>query len=227
MPIAARIYIYLMVGAAAVITAMAATGLQPDNPARLAAYLLLTAAASTLKVRLPKLTSSVTPGFLFVLLAVADLSLAETSLICLLAGLVQTLWKPNRKPIPVQVAFNAATITVCGALAHLTAHSLLPGTQVADGLGRVAVALVTLFFANITAISLVLCLVEGKPLSSLFRSVNYWAFPYYLAGTIIAVLLQYSVPLAPWAIVPQLPLVYLAHIYFGEYVARNRHQATA
>ena len=221
MPIRAKIYIYAMVVAAGVITALSATNLQTDNPIRLAAYLALTAVTSTLKIRLPKLTSSVTPGFLFVLLAVADFSLAETSLICLLAGLVQTLWRPKRKPAPIQVAFNAATITVSGALAHLAAHSLLPGSAAADGLGRVAAALVILFFANIAGVSIVLCLIESKSLSSMFRSVNYWAFPYYLAGTIIALVLQYSAPLGLWALAYQLPMVYFAHAYFREYVTRQ------
>ena len=221
MPIPAKLYIYAMLVAAGLITILSAAHLQTDNPMRLAAYLVLTAAASTLKIRLPKLVSSVTPGFLFVLLAIADCSLAETSLICLLAGLVQTLWNPKRKPAPIQAAFNAATITVSGALAHLIAHSVLPGSTAPDGLGRVAVALVILFFANITAVSIVLCLIESKPLASMFRSVNYWAFPYYLAGTAVALALQYSAPLGLWALAYQLPMVYFAHAYFREYVTRH------
>ena len=224
MPLIAQIYIYGMVSAAAITVALSATNLQLDNPVRLAAYLALTAAASTLKIRLPHMLSSITPGFLFVLLAVADFPLAETSLVSLVAGLVQTLWKPNRKPKAIQVAFNAATITVCAAVAHATAQSMLPGADPTQGLGRLAVALVTLFFLNVSAVSLVLCLIEGKPLSSIFRAVNYWAFPYYIAGTVIAVLFQYTVPFGGWALAQQLPAVYLVHLYFSESMSRNQRQ---
>lgn len=222
MGLPATIYIGAMVACAAAITAVSLASWPGEEPTRLIAYLLLAAAASTLKIRLPHLISSVTPGFLFVLLAIADLSLAATAMVCLLAGLVQTLWKPAHRPKPVQVAFNAAALTVCGALAHAMAHTAIPGTTSADSVGRVGVALVTLFFSNIIAVSTVIAFVQSTSLAGILRTANYWAFPYYVVGTAIALVIQYSVPLGLAVTLQQMPLVYLAHLFYSQYVARQQ-----
>lgn len=222
MGLPARIYIGAMVACAAAITSVSLISWQGEELTRLIAYLLMAAVASTLKIRLPQLVSSVTPGFLFVLLAIADLSLAATTLVCLLAGLVQTLWKPAHRPKTIQVAFNSAALTVCGAVAHAMAHTAIPGTTAADSVGRVAIALVTLFFANIIAVSTVIALVQSKSLAEILRTANYWAFPYYLVGTVIALVIQYSVPLGLAVTLQQMPLVYLAHLFYSQYVTRQQ-----
>ena len=52
--------------------------------------------------------------FLFVLLGVLELSLAETLVIGCTAALVQSLWKTKHRPEAVKVVFNVFSLTANG-----------------------------------------------------------------------------------------------------------------
>ena len=60
----------------------------PDLP-RYFSYLLLAVLASTLKVRLPLITGTISVNFLFILIGIADFTLAETITMGCAAILVQ------------------------------------------------------------------------------------------------------------------------------------------
>src|SRR5437867_25353 len=96
----------------------------PD-PMRYSGYLLLACLASTLKIKLPKISGNMSINFLFILIGVAELSVAETITLGCAAALVQCLWKPRKRPALVQVLFNIATLVVSIAISFHASHALV------------------------------------------------------------------------------------------------------
>ncbi|MFN7923908.1 MAG: hypothetical protein U0Q16_27650 [Bryobacteraceae bacterium] len=221
MPIQARIFVGSVITAGIVAGALSAAYWQSANPAQLGLFLLLAAVASAFKVRIPGMHGTITPGFVFVLLGATELSRPETVLLCMLAGLVQSTINTKTRPVPVQAAFNTANLALCGALAHLISHSVAGGEGTVTGLARLVIALVVLFFANVTAVSTVLCLVQSKPLSSIWQLANYWALPYYAAGTLVAVTLTQTILMGWTATLLVVPVLYLIHAYYSEMARRT------
>lgn len=220
MPLSARIYLCATISAGALVLSLSLWSLESADAARLAMFLLAATLASVLKIRLPGISGSITPGFVVVLLAVAELSLAGTVAVCTLSGLVQTLWMPKRRPQFIQVVFNTANLTVCGTAAHWLSHVLATGPSTSEVVARLASSLAILFALNVTSVSLVVCLIEGRPIASLLRLTNYWAFPYYMTGTAIAAVLLQSASLGIGVLLLELPLLYFMHLYYSFSVDR-------
>lgn len=223
MPLSAHIYLYATISAGAAVLALSLTLLDLADAARLAAFLAASALASAMRIRLPGVGGTVTPGFVVVLLSTAFLPLAGTALVCVLSGLVQTLCGRGRRP--VQVAFNAANLAVCGAVAHWLSHAVAPDPSASAVVARLAVSLVALFLCNVTSVSLVVCLVEGRPLASIWRLANYLAFPYYLTGTAVAAVMVQSSSLGMGALLLELPLLFLMHLHYSDSMASTFNSA--
>ena len=107
-----------MVTAGAIALVVAALDWQSQNPAQFISYLALAVVASTLKIRLPHVCGTLTPAFVLVLAAIAQLSLAETVLMAAVTGVVQVLWRPAVRPTLAQALFNPASLSLSAALAH-------------------------------------------------------------------------------------------------------------
>src|SRR3984893_4886414 len=135
---------------------------QFTDPLRYFGYLLLACLASILKIKLPKIRGTMSVNFLFILIGVAELSLTETITLGCIAALIQSFWKPRKRPAVIQVLFNISTLVVSVAVAFLVSHALVQGANL---LVLLVVAVCTYFLLNTGMISLVLSLTEGKPLS--------------------------------------------------------------
>src|SRR5690348_996639 len=78
-------------------------------------YLLLVLVAllgSTLKVRLPGMTGTISTNFVLVLVATALFSFAETVLLAAAAVAVQSLWRSRSRVKLVQLGFNSAALAI-------------------------------------------------------------------------------------------------------------------
>src|SRR6201988_2708228 len=93
---------------------------QPQDPVRFLCYLAVAILASGLKVQLPGIDGTMSVNFLFILLGVMEMSLAETLVIGCTATLVQSVWQLRGRLDPVKVLFN-----VCGMMANATALTYL------------------------------------------------------------------------------------------------------
>src|SRR5262245_17916071 len=130
------------------------------DPARYSLYLILGVFASTLKVRLPKIQGTISLQFLFVLLAVAQLTLCETLILGCLGTLMQSVWKARTRPRLVQVAFNIAALAISMVAAYIGSHAL---AQPSNLPALLASAACIYYAANAGLVSLVLSLVGGRP----------------------------------------------------------------
>src|SRR5260370_41850527 len=123
MPKNAKVYITLIItlGFALLAGCLVFRAEFPDLP-RYFSYLLLAVLASTMKVRLPGITGTISVNFLFILIGVADFTLAETLTMGCLAILMQCLWRSKSGPRLVQVAFNVAALAISIGAAYQVSH---------------------------------------------------------------------------------------------------------
>src|SRR5258707_1163943 len=164
MPSLAKAYIAMMAVVAAPVLSVVGYRWNPENFLRFLLFFALAMVASAMKIRLPGFKTTISTNFVFILIGIALLSFGETVLIGLGGALVQSLWKTQTRPKPVQVLFNAACLTVCTAAAFSTSHTI--STMLA--LNSMAVMMVlgasVYVVLNTGLVSLVISSAEGRPL---------------------------------------------------------------
>ncbi len=186
MPQKALIYGWIVVAIGIGTALGAALSWRTTNNFAFVVCLALAVLASTFKLKLPGLTGTMSPSFVFVLVAVGQLSWSETIVISAISALVQSIWKAKKRPSGLQLWFNAATLAIAGGLSHSVAHGLvLPG----EGMNHVlflAVAGMVLFIINTLLVSAILCLLNASSLQKVWQSVQTWSVPYYVAGGVLS-----------------------------------------
>src|SRR5437868_4402015 len=159
MSLKAKLYIALVVAVGTAILLLAGIS-DPRLPdlGRFLQFLVLAILASTFKIRLPGMQSSISLNFVLFIIGIAGLSLIETLIMAVAATVVQTLWRARTRPKPIQVLFNVAALVI-----SLFAGFVLTG-QVRNGRGHVPgliIAGVIFLVSNTWLVSLVLSFVKG------------------------------------------------------------------
>jgi hypothetical protein len=185
MPRTAKIYISLIVSSGAAVLLIAAGSWTSASLPQFATLLGFAGVSSTLKIRIPGLESTMSPNFIFLLLAMLCCSFSEVAAIALVAALVQSLWAAKR-PRLVQVAFSAAVLVLSATVAFQSAHLLLgSGSSISPIV--LAILAGTLYFPlNTVLVSAVIGLVEGRPSFEVARICYECVFPYFMGGLLFA-----------------------------------------
>lgn len=220
----ALIYARIVTALGVMIAASAAMLWQPRDTPVFLVSLALALLASTLKVKLPGLTGTISPGFVFLLVAVARLSWSQTVAIGGASALVQSLWRAKRRPASLQIGFNAATMAISGGLAYGVSHGMAQSGG--DPVLLLAVSGVVLLVANTLLVSAILCLLKDAPLSAVWRSLQPRAVPYYMAGGLLAGVWSRA-DLTGWGMALMAAVsVYLLGLCFRETAERFGHTNT-
>src|SRR5438128_6680208 len=125
MPSLAKAYIAMIAAVAATVLTVVSYRWNPENLGRFFLFFALALLASAMKIRLPGFKTTISTNFVFILIGIILFSFGETVLIGLGGALVQSLWKTQQRPKPVQVLFNGTCLTVCTAAAYWTSHTAL------------------------------------------------------------------------------------------------------
>ena len=226
LPAAARAYAVAVSGAGLALLAAAAFRWDAPNPGRLAAYLALVAAASTLKVRLPRITGTISLNFVLLLVAIAEMTLPEVVSLAAVAGVVQCVWKSKVRPTAIQVMFNPACLAVSAAAAYMAARWGMEAWLDHSLIGVLAAATLVLYGCNTLMVAVVLCLIERKPLWEAWQHCYFWSFPYYLVGSAAAGLMVGTCRAAGWepalVVLPVMALVFISYrLHVSQAVARQ------
>ena len=182
----AKLYIAIMTALAAVLLAVAASQWNPKNFGHFVVFFALAMVASAMKIRLPGFTTTISTNFVFILMGIALLSFGETVLIGLGGALVQSFWKTQQRPKPVQALFNAACLTVCTAAAFSGSHSVLAMLGLNSLAAMMVLGACVYVVLNTGLVSLVISLAEERPLREIWSSCYEWTFPYFLVGAAVA-----------------------------------------
>jgi hypothetical protein len=185
MPRTAKIFISMVLGAGAALVLMAAG---TWSSAILSQFLMLlgfAAVSSTFKLRIPGLESTMSPNFVFMLLAMLCCSFSEVVVIALVAALVQSLWAAKRARL-IQVAFSAAALVLSASAAFRLTYFFL-GSSAAHSPVVFAVLAGSIYLPlNTGLVSCVIGLVEGRSVMQVARSCYESVFPYFMGGIIFA-----------------------------------------
>ena len=173
--------------------------------------------AATLKVRLPGVQGSVSLGFVGSLVAIQELGFAEAVLIGTLVGVTQCLWKPTRRPLMVQIGFNAANVANSTAIAYVAYRGGIANDAGTGSAWLLLSAAALFYIVNTGTVAGVLCLLERKPIANMVEHSCLWSFSYYMAGAFLAIFMQSiaGLPLVPLVL---LPLLLIAHLIYRSYI---------
>src|SRR5713101_8260118 len=186
MPKPAKAYIAMIAALATAVLAVVASRWNPENLAHFVQFFALAMLASAMKIRLPGFKTTISINFVFILIGLALFSFGETVLIGLGGALVQSLWKTQSRPKPVQVLFNGACLTVCTAAAFWTSHDVLAMLGINSLAAMMVLGACVYVLMNTGLVSLVISLAEGRSLKDLWSSCYEWTFPYFLVGAAVA-----------------------------------------
>jgi diguanylate cyclase (GGDEF)-like protein/putative nucleotidyltransferase with HDIG domain len=198
MPIRAKVFVVLTAACGVALLAEAFLHWQCHDLLKFAGYLSMALLASTMKVRLPGMESTMSVHFLFVLLGVLDLSFPETLAIGCAAALMQSLWKAKRRPEGIKIVFNVFSMTAPAIFITYCAY------RYSSGLLRGSMPLVmlaaacTYFLANTVPLAVVISLAEGTTLRKTWSETYFWSLPYYLIGAAVVALIHYADRLIGW-----------------------------
>lgn len=123
LPIGAKAFIGLVIAAGMASLLQAAIHQSSKNIAEFICYLGIAILASRLRVTLPGITGTLSVNFLFILVAVAELSYSEALTLGAVSMLAQSI-HPNR-PSAIQLTFNVCAGSLSTALAYLVYLSLI------------------------------------------------------------------------------------------------------
>jgi diguanylate cyclase (GGDEF)-like protein/putative nucleotidyltransferase with HDIG domain len=203
-------------------------GFHIDHVAHFLVFFGITVGASGLKVRLPGLESTISVNFLFVLAAVAQLSLPEVLAAGVTGAVVQCHWRAQKRPTWLQTTFSASGGALALSAAYASYHwGLLDNADVGI-IGRLMTASMVLFLGNTGLIATVVALTENNSPWPVWKQSYAWCLPYYLAGAWLVAAMTYISQWLGWfaalAILPVTYIIYRSYrVYLGRLEAEKHH----
>lgn len=186
MPTAARVYVDWVIAVGLGIAAYASMHWNPQSLLQFSVFLALFIGAALLKGRIPGVTGTYSPVFVFVLLGSHMLSFAEVTFAAGIAGIVQCTFFVQRRPTNVQIAFNVANMMIGTACAFAFIHPEVPGLAGQPLLLLLILGAAVYYVVNTGLVAIVLTLVDSKPLREVCRRWSVGSLPYYVLGALIA-----------------------------------------
>ncbi|MFZ0759529.1 MAG: diguanylate cyclase [Candidatus Sulfotelmatobacter sp.] len=226
LPIGAKAFIGLVIAAGMASLLQAAIHQSSKNIAEFICYLGVAILASRLRVTLPGITGTLSVNFLFILVAIAELSYSEAITLGAVSMLAQSLF-PGR-PSSTQLTFNVCAGSLSTALAYLVYHNPLANEIIVSRPLVLCLAASTYFIVNAGSIGVVISFTEGKPLRQILVECYFWSFPYYLVGAGIAAAIGWFNHAFNWEasllFVPAIYLIYRSYrLYLGKLEDEKRH----
>jgi len=217
----AKLYIAIIAALAVAVLAVVVSRWNPENLGHFVGFFALAMVASAMKTRLPGFKTTISTNFVFILAGIALFSFGETVLIGFGGALVQSLWKTQQRPKPVQVLFNAACLTVCAAAAFWTSHAVLATLGLNSLAAMMVLGACVYVLMNTGLVSLVIALAEGRSLRELWCSCYEWTFPYFLVGAAVAGLASAAGHGTNWGVtLLVVPVIYFVYLYYRMHIIR-------
>jgi uncharacterized membrane protein len=162
------------------------------------AVLVLAAATSRMKVKLPGVNGNMSVNLPFLLTAVINLSAAEAVAITCVSTVVQCWPRKDAKFNPQQMTFNVSMMAFASCLASLIFHGTFHGILRGDSAGMqwssstlgLALATVTLFLGQTAPVAAIVAVSEGKAAGQIWWSLAHLSFPYYVVSAGVTTMVQ-------------------------------------
>jgi diguanylate cyclase (GGDEF)-like protein/putative nucleotidyltransferase with HDIG domain len=225
MSAAPRFFVAVVLVCGTTVLTYAVLHARSENPLKFLCYLVIALAASRLKVNLPGVAGTMSVNFLFLLLAVLELSLSEAMVLGCAAVVVQCL---GDRPIPLQVAFNVCSTALAIAATFIAYHYSLSLYPMGNPTTLLLLATCVYFVGNTVPLASVISLTECRSLRKIWSDCYFWSFPYYLVGAGVAGMMSWLHGFTDWQTsLLTLPVMYLIYrsyrLYFGKLEDEKRH----
>lgn len=184
-------------------------------------------AAARMKVKLPGLTGTMSVNLPFVLLAVAELNLAEALLVACASTAAQCWPKGGVKPIPVQMLFNVSSMASAVAIGWRVFHQGANGQPAwLSGALLLPLAVSGFFLMQTVPVSIVIALTDGELVRKIWTNIAQMTFPYYVLSAGVASMTITVHQHGGWPVsLLVLPVMYGTYhsyqMYFGREAAKN------
>ena len=200
------------------------------HPSIALAVLILAAATSRMKVKLPGINGNMSVNLPFLLTAVVSLSAAEAVVITCVSTAVQCWPRKNAKFNPQQMAFNLSMMAFASCLASLMFHAHWPGMQWSSSTLGLVLATATLFLGQTAPVAAIVAVSEGKAAGQIWWSLAHLSFPYYIVSAGVTTMVQAVSSHMGWglalAVFPVMYGVYRSYrTYFGAIAENLRAEA--
>jgi hypothetical protein len=188
---------------------------------RFACFMVLSMAASQMRVSLPGLNGNMSVNLPFMLLAAMELSMSQALLVALASVLVQCMPRNGKRMPAVQMIFNVSVIVNAIGAAYLVAQrATLLGTIPAKSLG-LACGAAAFFVMDTVPVAVILRLAENEPLFKTWRDIVLLTFPYFVLSAGVCSIAATAVIFVGWqiplAMFPVMGLTYASYRrYFGK-----------
>ncbi|HZT29136.1 MAG TPA: HD domain-containing phosphohydrolase [Bryobacteraceae bacterium] len=224
----AKTYIAMTALVGAFVLAGAVWGWQPGDALRGAFYLAGAVAASQLKVRVPGVTGTLSMNFLFVLIGVIELPLAETLALACAGMAAQFLWEDSGRPAVLRVVFHLSSVTLAAASAWAVFHSAWVSRLDHTLPVLLFFSTAAYFLVNTLSVSLMIALTENRRVGEVWRQGYLWTAPEHLVGAALAALFHAANAYLGWQMavltVPAAYLVYRSyHLYLHRLEEEKKH----
>jgi diguanylate cyclase (GGDEF)-like protein/putative nucleotidyltransferase with HDIG domain len=220
LPRDAALFLIAVTAAGLLIDALALWNWRGIGSERFLTYLAISCLAAGLKVRLPGIKGTMSVSFLFILMGIAQLTLAGALIIGVSGALIQSLWKAKECPRYHQIAFNVGAISASIAAAQWSYEQLSFGLE-EGSLLRLMTAAGVYFLFNTFLVASILGLVEDKPIAPLWKESYFWTFPYYLVGAFLAAAHALLAEYIGWqSALAVLPIAFVIYRSYSLYVSR-------
>jgi hypothetical protein len=214
----AQFFIALVILSGAAVLVDAVRHAQPVNQIRFVSFLLVSCLAARLKVKLPRLTGSMSVNLPFILVAAAEMSPSEAMAVACLSTFVQCLPRATQKFNTVQAIFNFGNMALAVAATRLMfGYPTLNNMIHSHGL-LLAMAAGGFFIANTVPVAIVIWLTEAKNVFTVWGNIFQLSFPYFVLSAGVAGLVLAASQQIGW----QVPLLVLP-IMLGVFHSYRRY----
>jgi putative nucleotidyltransferase with HDIG domain len=214
-------YIWLVSAAGAASLGYSLFHWQTQDWPRYIFYCAIALVASRMKVSLPGVTGTMSMNFLFVVLGIAELSLAETMVMGCLGMLVQSVVHTKHRPRPVQVTFSVASMACSIIASYFAYHTQLLSVRSLEHPMLLLAAAGVFFLTNTFSVALVIALTEDKRVWPVWRNSYFWSFPNYLVAAAVAWMISAVSHIVGWqSSLLLLPILYVIYRSYSLHIRR-------
>jgi putative nucleotidyltransferase with HDIG domain len=228
-PRRATVYIALIVFSGTIILNHGLWNWSTSDWPRYLSYCAIALLASGMKVTLPAISATMSLNFLFVLIGIAEFSLAETLAMGCLGILVQSIFHVKNRLRAVQVVFNVASMACSIQISYSVYHAPFLQGGTLEAPIKLLLAAATFFVTNTLSIAAVIGLTEGKRTWNVWRESYLWSFPNYLVGAAVAWIVNAASALLGWQtsllLLPILYVIYRSHSLYVNRLEDEKKQA--
>jgi hypothetical protein len=187
--------------------------------------LALAIIAAMMKVRLPRVEGTFSLGFVGALIAIQELDFTEAVVVGSMVGLTQSIWRPQQRPVAVQVAFNVANVAIATAVAYAAYRGGLIGGPNEGSMGLLLWTATLFYVTNTGIVAGVLCLLEQTPIGQVFEHWCVWSLGYFLGGAVL-VAGAHSLVGSSFASLALLPSMFVTYFVYRAYVRSRSDTGT-